>query len=41
MHPRSILVHGDTAGAVNLAHKLRREIEQANGHIVPVSRQRD
>jgi UPF0271 protein len=40
MRPRSILVHGDTAGAVNLAQKLRREIERAGGRIVPVSRQR-
>jgi len=41
MRPRSILVHGDTAGAVNLARILRREIEQAGGRIVAVSRQRD
>ncbi len=41
MRPRSILVHGDTAGAVNLARILRREIEQAGGRIVPVSRQQN
>jgi UPF0271 protein len=41
MRPQSILVHGDTAGAVNLARLLRREIEQAGGRIVPVSRQPD
>ena len=41
MRPRSILVHGDTAGAVNLARLLRREIEQAGGRIVAVSRQQD
>lgn len=39
MRPRSILVHGDTAGAVGLARLVRRAIEQAGGRIVPVSRQ--
>ncbi|HSW03865.1 LamB/YcsF family protein [Aquabacterium sp.] len=39
MQPRSILVHGDTPGAVALARTLRREIEAAGGRIVPISRQ--
>ncbi len=39
MHPQSILVHGDTEGAVALARALRREIEQGGGRLVPVSRQ--
>jgi len=33
----SILLHGDTPGAVELAHTVRREIETAGGQIVPVS----
>ena len=39
MRPRSILLHGDTDGAVNLARRIRAEIEQGGGRIVPVSRQ--
>lgn len=33
----SILLHGDTPGAVELARTVRREIETAGGQIVPVS----
>jgi UPF0271 protein len=36
----SILLHGDTEGAVALARLIRREIEAAGGRIVPVARQR-
>lgn len=39
MRPRSILLHGDTPGAVALARLVRREIEAAGGRIVPISRQ--
>ena len=39
MHPRSILLHGDTPGAVVLARTIRREIEAGGGRIVPISRQ--
>lgn len=39
MRPRSILVHGDTQGAVELARSIRREVEAAGGRIVPISRQ--
>jgi len=39
MRPGSILLHGDTAGAVALAGMIRREIEAGGGEIVPVSRQ--
>ncbi|HEY1392817.1 MAG TPA: LamB/YcsF family protein, partial [Methylibium sp.] len=35
---RSILLHGDTPGAVALARTVRSEIEAAGGRIVPVSR---
>jgi UPF0271 protein len=38
MHPHSILVHGDTPGAVALARAIRQEIQAAGGQIVPVSR---
>ena len=39
MRPRSILLHGDTPGAVDLARSVRHAIE-AHGHrIVPISRQ--
>ena len=38
MRPHSILVHGDTPGAVALARAIRREIEAAGGRVVPVSR---
>jgi UPF0271 protein len=36
---RSILVHGDTPGAVELARTIRDEILRAGGRIVPISRQ--
>jgi UPF0271 protein len=36
---RSILLHGDTPGAVHLARTIRTEIEAAGGRIVPISRQ--
>lgn len=39
MQPRSILVHGDTPGALALARTLRSEIESGGGRIVPISRQ--
>lgn len=39
MSVRSILVHGDTPGAVALARTIRREIEAGGGRIVPISRQ--
>jgi 5-oxoprolinase (ATP-hydrolysing) subunit A len=38
MCAQSILVHGDTPGAVALARAIRREIEAAGGRVVPVSR---
>ncbi|MDG6400680.1 5-oxoprolinase subunit PxpA [Pseudomonas quasicaspiana] len=34
----SILLHGDTPGAVELALTVRNEIESAGGQIVPISR---
>ena len=39
MPVRSILVHGDTAGAVRLARLVRTEIEHVGGRVVPLSRQ--
>jgi UPF0271 protein len=39
MHPRSILLHGDTPGAVALTRTIRREVEGAGHRIVPISRQ--
>lgn len=33
----SILLHGDTAGAVQLAQDIREEIQQGGGEIVPIS----
>jgi 5-oxoprolinase (ATP-hydrolysing) subunit A len=38
MQPHSILVHGDTPGAVALARGVRREVERAGGRVVPISR---
>ena len=35
---QSILLHGDTAGAVELARTVRGAIEAAGGHIVPMSK---
>jgi 5-oxoprolinase (ATP-hydrolysing) subunit A len=37
MRAHSILLHGDTPGALSLARKIRMEIEEAGGTIVPVS----
>lgn len=39
MRPRSILLHGDTPGAVVLARTVKREIEASGARIVPISRQ--
>lgn len=39
MRPQSILVHGDTPGAVTLARAVRRAVEEAGGRVVPISRQ--
>ena len=39
MRPRSILVHGDTPGALALARAVRREVEAAGGRVVPISKQ--
>jgi UPF0271 protein len=41
MRPRSILVHGDTEGAVALTRAIRQAIETGGGRIVPLSRQAD
>jgi len=39
MPARSILVHGDTPGAVALAHAIRDEVEAGSSRIVPISQQ--
>ena len=39
MRPRSVLLHGDTPGAVALARAIRREIESRGNRIVPISQQ--
>jgi UPF0271 protein len=39
MKASSILLHGDTPGAVQLARTIRREIETAGWRIVPISQQ--
>jgi UPF0271 protein len=39
MKARSILLHGDTPGAVELARTIRAEIEATGGRIVPISSQ--
>ncbi len=39
MQPRSILVHGDTPGAVALARLVRAEVLRAGGRIVSLSKQ--
>jgi UPF0271 protein len=39
MPARSILVHGDTPGAVALARSIRDEIESGSGRVVPISQQ--
>lgn len=38
MNVQSILLHGDTPGAVELARAVRGEIESGGGHVVPVSK---
>lgn len=38
MRVQSILLHGDTPGAVALARTVRRAIEDGGGRVVPVSR---
>lgn len=38
MRPQSILLHGDTPGALDLAKAIRQEIELSGSRIVPVSR---
>jgi UPF0271 protein len=38
MRSQSILVHGDTSGAVALSRRIRQEIEAAGGRIAPLSR---
>jgi UPF0271 protein len=35
---QSILLHGDTPGAVELARTVRAGIEAAGGRVVPVSK---
>ena len=35
MRPHSILLHGDTPGAVALARAVRREIETSGARVVP------
>ena len=39
MPVRSILLHGDTPGAVTLARTIRSEIEASGGRVVPISQQ--
>ncbi|MBL8344371.1 MAG: 5-oxoprolinase subunit PxpA [Rubrivivax sp.] len=39
LKPHSILVHGDTPGAVALARAVRQAVEQAGARVVPISRQ--
>jgi UPF0271 protein len=39
MKARSILLHGDTPGAVELARTIRNEIIASGGRIVPISQQ--
>jgi len=39
MRASSILLHGDTPGAVALAREVRARIEAVGGRIVPISRQ--
>lgn len=38
MDVRSILLHGDTPGAVALARSVRRAVENAGGRVVPLSK---
>lgn len=39
MRPASILLHGDTSGAVELTRAIRKEVEASGARIVPISRQ--
>ena len=39
MSVHSILVHGDTPGALELARRVRSEIEARGTQLVPISRQ--
>lgn len=39
LRPHSILVHGDTPGALALANAIRHDIEATGGRIVPISKQ--
>lgn len=39
LRPRSILVHGDTPGAVGLAKRVRQAIVDGGGRVVPISKQ--
>ncbi|MEO8544691.1 MAG: 5-oxoprolinase subunit PxpA [Burkholderiaceae bacterium] len=41
MTVRSILLHGDTPGAVELARTVRHAVEDSGARIVPLSRMRD
>lgn len=38
MRVQSILLHGDTPGAVDLARAVRRAIEQGGGQVLPISK---
>ncbi|AOO82677.1 LamB/YcsF family protein [Bosea vaviloviae] len=38
MRPKSILLHGDTPGALALACSIRTEVEAAGGRVTPISR---
>ncbi len=38
MRVQSILLHGDTSGAVDLARSVRQTIESGGGRVVPISR---
>jgi UPF0271 protein len=38
MRVSSILLHGDTPGAVTFAKTVRRAIEAGGGRVVPISR---
>jgi UPF0271 protein len=38
MRAHSILLHGDTPGAISLARRIRAEIKENGGQVVPVSR---
>jgi UPF0271 protein len=39
MRPHSILLHGDTDGAVDMARLIRHQIEAGGNRVVPISRQ--